>query len=307
MTLYLDVIVVTLCIVALWMGATWLVGSATRIARRTGLSDIVIGLTIVAFGTSAPELAVTIKSALSGYADISVGNVVGSNIFNLGFILGGVALISVVTTTRPMVYRDGAVLLAASLILVFFMRDLTLVRWESLTMLGLLIVYISYLFVRGEDVSDEIPQGDFSPRDIGQLLVGLALVVGGGHFLVESASNIARFAGLSEWVIGVTIVAAGTSAPEMATSFAAALRGQHGLSVGNLIGSDIFNVLGVLGIAGAIQPLQVEQSAIGSMWLVCIMVLIVMILLRTRWVLSRLEGGLLVLIALVRWILDFIG
>ena len=305
MYLLIDLGIVILCIISLWVGATWLVGSATRIARHTGLSELVIGLTIVAFGTSAPELAVTINSALNGYADISVGNVVGSNIFNLGFILGGVALISAVSISRPLVYRDGAVLFGASIVLVIFMRDLTLARWEGMVLFGLLVVYLSYLLLSGEELTDEIPEGDFSPWDVGQLIVGLVLVVGGGRFLVDAASDIARLVGLSEWVIGVTIVAAGTSAPEMATSFAAAFRGQHGLSVGSLIGSDIFNLLGVLGVAGMIQPLQVDPTAIGSVWMMSAMVLTVLVLLRTRWVLSRAEGGLLLFISIARWALDF--
>lgn len=305
MSLYVDVGIVLLCIVALWMGATWLVGAATRIARRTGLSELTIGLTIVALGTSAPELAVTIDSALNGQADISVGNVVGSNIFNLGFILGGVALFRAVATSRPLVYRDGAALFAASLILLFFLRDLTLGRWESIGMVCLLVAYVGYLFLNGEEMGDDIPEGEFKLWDIGLLVAGIALVIGGGHFLVESASAIARVAGLSEWVIGVTIVAAGTSAPELATSFAAVVRGQHGLSVGNLIGSDIFNILGVLGVAGAIQPLRVDPNAIESVLMVCLMIGLVLILMRSRWVLSRAEGALLLFVAIVRWALDF--
>ncbi|MEM7131148.1 MAG: sodium:calcium antiporter [Chloroflexota bacterium] len=307
MTLLIDIGIIILCILALWYGAIWIVGSATRIARRTGLSELIIGLTVVALGTSAPEFAVTLVSAFNGQSDISVGNIVGSNIFNLGFILGGVALVSVVKTTRPLIHRDGAALLVSSLILLFFLRDLTLSRLEGGIFVALLIGYVLYLISQGQDMGDEIPEGEFSPLDVGRLIAGLALIVGGGHFLVESASEIARFAGISEWVIGVTIVAAGTSAPEMATSLTAVLRGQHGLSAGNLIGSDLFNVLGVLGVAGMIQPLQVDAEAIESVLMLSGMILLVLLMLRSRWELSRWEGGLLVLIGVARWLFDFLG
>lgn len=307
MNLLLDIITILLCIVALWYGALWVVDAATRIARRTGLSDLVIGLTIVALGTSAPELAVTIGSALNGQADISVGNIVGSNVFNLGFILGGVALIQAIATSRPLIHRDGAALLGASLILLFFIRDLMLVRWEAAILFILLIAYIAFLFTRGADAVEEVPAGDFTPWSIAKLILGIAAVIGGGHFLVEAASDVARLAGLSEWVIGVTIVAAGTSAPEMATSFTAALRGQHGLSAGNLIGSDIFNILGVLGIAGLIRPLQVDHHAIEGIIMMGGMILLVIVLLRTRWTLSRREGALLVLVSIARWGVDLFG
>lgn len=301
MTLFADIGIVLLCILALWYGAIWLVDGATRIARRTGLSDLIIGLTIVALGTSAPELAVTIDSALSGHADISVGNIVGSNVFNLGFILGGVALIKSVATSRPLIHRDGAALFAAALILLFFVRDLAIARWEGATLFVLLICYVTYLITRGADPTDDVPEGEFSRWSIVKLVAGIALVVGGGHFLVEAASDIARIVGLSEWVIGVTIVAAGTSAPEMATSFTAAMRGQHGLSAGNLIGSDIFNILGVLGIAGIIRPLQVDPTALSGVVMMAAMILLVLVLLRSRWTLARWEGAVLILAAAARW------
>lgn len=307
MSIAIDIIIILICIVALWYGATWIVGSAARIARRTGLSELVIGLTVVALGTSAPEFAVTLVSAFNGQSDISVGNIVGSNIFNLGFILGGVAIVRSVKTTRPLIYRDGAALFVSSLLLLFFLLDLRLERWEGIIMLALLISYIVYLIRSGVHMGEEIPEGEFSSFDIVRLIGGIALVVGGGHFLVESASALARIAGISDWVIGVTIVAAGTSAPEMATSLAAVLSGKPGLSAGNLIGSDIFNVLGVLGVATLLQPLAVDPEAIESVLLLSGMILLVVILMRTRFTLSRVEGGLLVAIGVARWVFDFIG
>jgi cation:H+ antiporter len=305
----MNVLIVVATVFGLWFGGTWIVGAAARIARRLGMSELVIGLTIVAIGTSAPEFAVTVVAALEGKSDISVGNVVGSNIFNLGFILGGVALVSAIPTTRRLVMRDAGMLIVATTLLLVFLSDLRMAAWEGGTLLLVLVVYVGYLLYRRdpEDASEEIPTGAFRPWDIPQLIAGIALIVTSGHFLVESASEIARAIGLSEWVIGVTIVAAGTSAPELATSLVGALRGRHGLSIGNLIGSDLFNLLGVLGLAALIHPMTVAPSAYSSLWLLAALVVGVAVLMRTRWQLSRWEGGLLVLANSVRWVLDFAG
>jgi len=257
--LFLNILIVIAAVTGLWVGGTWIVNSAARIARKIGMSELVIGLTIVAIGTSAPEFAVTIVAALEGKSDISVGNVVGSNIFNLGFILGGVALVSAIPTTRKLVTRDGGMLIGATVLLLVFLSDLRMAAWEGVILLAVLIIYIGYLLYKreGGDIQEEIPTGEFRWRDIPFLIGGIVLIITSGHYLVESASEIARNFGLSEWVIGVTIVAAGTSAPELATSLVGVLRGRHGISIGNLIGSDLFNLLGVLGLAALIQPMSV--------------------------------------------------
>lgn len=305
--MWTEILIVIVCIAGLWVGGSWIVDAAARIARKIGMSELVIGLTIVAIGTSAPEFAVTIAAALNGQADISVGNVVGSNIFNLGFILGGVALVAGIPTSRKLVMRDGLMLIAATLLLLLFLFDLRLATWEGIVLMTVLVSYVGYLIVKrdGGDSAEELPDGDFRWLDIPALIGGIALIVTSGHFLVESASEIARHFGMSEWVIGVTIVAAGTSAPELATSLMGVLRGKHGISVGNLIGSDLFNLLGVLGLAAIISPLTVESGAMGSMILLCGLVMLVVIMLRTGWKLTRFEGGLLVAINLVRWVADF--
>ncbi|HSG43020.1 MAG TPA: calcium/sodium antiporter [Anaerolineales bacterium] len=300
-----DIAIIIASILALWWGAVWLVDSASRIAKRLGVSELIIGLTVVAMGTSAPEFAVTVGAALKGQADISVGNVVGSNIFNLGFILGGVALVRAITTSRSLVYRDGVFMIGITFLLLFFLRDLTMTRLEGAIFIALLIAYIALLIYQREASGEELPEGEFQWLDIPRLLSGLALVVGGGHFLVESASNLARTMGVSEWVIGVTIVAAGTSAPELVTSLIAVLRGHYGISAGNLIGSDIFNLLGVLGLAAVLQPMTIDPSAYSSLYILSGMVILVIVLMRTGWKLSRWEGGLLVLINIIRWVMDF--
>ena len=305
METFLDILIIAVCIVGLWQGAELVVNAATRIARKIGMSDLVIGLTVVAIGTSAPEFAVTVVAALEGQSDISVGNVVGSNIFNLGFILGGLALLKGITTTKTMVYRDGGMLIGTTILLVIFMYDLTLSRFESAILLIILVGYIGFLIYRRSESEEHVPEGEFNWLDVPKFLVGIAIIVTSGHFFVESASDLARLIGLSEWVIGVTIVAIGTSAPEIATSLVALMRGQSGMSAGNLVGSDLFNLLGVLGLAGVLHPMVVNPAAQSSILLLGGMVVLVVVMMRTGWRMSRWEGGLLILITIGRWILDF--
>ena len=305
--MFLNVVIIIASIVALAYGATFIVDSAARMARRFGVSELIIGLTIVAVGTSAPEFAVTISAAVSGQADISVSNIVGSNIFNLGFILGGVVAVRAITTTPKIVYRDGGMLIGATLILLFFMRDLQLQQWEGAVLLALLFAYLLYLYTQRDVDLEEVPDGEFRWRDVPLFALGIAMVVLGGDFLVESATEVARLLGMSDWVIGVTIVAAGTSAPEMATSLVGVLRGHSDISIGNLIGSDLFNLLGVLGLAGVIQsqPMVIDSAGLSSLMLLSGMVIFVVILMRVGWKLNRWEGVMLILINLLRWIFDF--
>lgn len=315
MSLLLDFALIVLSIVFLWKGSDLVVESAGKIAVSLGISDLVIGLTVVAVGTSAPEFAVTISAVLAGKSDISVSNVVGSNIFNLGFILGGTAWIHAVATSPKLVYRDGGFLIFTTLLLSWFLFNhstpgqISLDRWEGAILLGLLVSYLSFLFLKKETLEEEeIPHEPVKVLDWFLLVLGLAGVVGGGDLLVESASSVARGFGVSEWVIGVTIVAAGTSAPELATSLTAAIKNRHGMAVGNLIGSDLFNLLGVLGLAGVLkETLIVSEAAKGSMMMLVAMVIVVVIFMRTGWRVSRAEGAFLVIVNLVRWVFDFMS
>ena len=305
--MFLNVLIIIVSIVGLAYGATFIVDSAARMARHFGVSELIIGLTIVAVGTSAPEFAVTISAAVSGQADISVSNIVGSNIFNLGFILGGVVAVRAITTTHKIVYRDGGMLAGATLILLFFMRDLQLQQWEGGVLLALLFAYLLYLYTQRDVDLEEVPDGEFRWIDVPLFALGIGMVLIGGYYLVDSATEVARMLGLSEWVIGVTIVAAGTSAPEMATSLVGVLRGHSDISIGNLIGSDLFNLLGVLGLAGLVQtsPMVIDSAGLSSLMLLSGMVIFVVILMRVGWKLNRWEGVMLILINLLRWIFDF--
>ncbi|SFG11071.1 cation:H+ antiporter [Halopelagius inordinatus] len=298
-------------VLGLWVGARLLVDSAVRLARSVGLSELTIGLTIVALGTSMPELVVTTDAALNGLGDIAVGNIVGSNIYNLAFVLGVVSAVRFVPVERSLVRRDGVALLLATLLGVATLLDLTVTRVEGAVLVGSLVVYTAVLFRTSEDAasepSEERATADasdapaFRKQDGAMLAAGLAVVLVSGHFLVESASAIARVVGLSEWVIGETIVAAGTSTPEFAVSIVAIRRGSVGVSVGNVVGSDIFNLLGAMGLGALIRPLTVSATAVESTaWLVAVVVVVVAAMWSGRKV-SRLEGVLLAVSEVVRW------
>ena len=300
-----DIVILLVSIIVIGKGAVWLVDAAARVAKHFGISELVIGLTVVAFGTSAPEFGVTILAAIRGMGDISVGNIVGSNIFNLGFILGGTAIIHSLKTNRTIVFRDGIFLLFGGILLSVFLWDLTLNKIEGIILFTLLILYLLYLYFNKETIETEEPTHAMYRWDPILLFVGIGLVIVGSHFLVESAVNIARFMGVSDWVIGATIIAAGTSAPEFATSLTAAMKSRYGMSVGNLIGSDIFNLFGVLGIAGIMRNLSVGHDAHINLIILSFMIAVVLIFMRTGWVVSRKEGIILVMIGLLRWIYSF--
>ncbi|MBH09446.1 MAG: conjugal transfer protein TraR [Candidatus Marinimicrobia bacterium] len=311
LAIILDFIIVIVSILMLWKGADWLVDSSAEIAHSLKISDLIIGLTVVAFGTSAPEFAVTISAAVSGQSQISIGNVIGSNIFNLGFILGGTALIRPISTSPKIFNRDGLFLLISTTI-IFFMffgfdgwtPDDNYSIIEGSFLFLLLISYIIFLFIK-KDLVEEVHPHNATWKTYILFIIGLISIVAGGHLMVTHASNIARYWGVSDWIIAVTIVAAGTSAPELATSITAAIKGRHGIALGNLIGSDLFNLLGVLGLAGIINPTIIQEEIYMSVFNLIMMVGLVLFMIRTNWQISRIQGGTLVLINLIRWYFDF--
>lgn len=308
MNIIIETIILVVCFIVMCQGAGWLVDSSARIARRLGVSNLVIGLTIVAFGTSAPELCVSISAAIRGAGDISIGNVIGSNIFNIGIILGGVAIIRNLKTDDQMIHRDGFFLMVVTLVAVAMLWDLRLSRFEGMVLFLLLLFYLGNLY-SSRAISPEMELGadNFRVRDIFLLILSTAMLIGSSHFLVNSACNLARAFGCSEWLIGATIVAAGTSLPEMVTSIVAAIRGNSGISIGNLIGSDIFNVLGVLGLAGIVREMPIEASARISLLVYPFMVGIALAFLRTEWKLTRRESIILVLFGIARWVYSIIA
>lgn len=306
-----DIITFLAAALLLWFGANWIVASAALIARKFNVSELVIGLTIVALGTSAPEFLVTINAAMRGHNDISLSNVVGSNIFNLGFILGLMAMIKPLVSNKTIVYRDGLLLFltTAGILLVSMTGELGHVFGGAL--MAMLIGYLVYLGMKRENVGDEELEdleGKTANWTHGVVLVaGFVSIAAGGHLMVTAATSIASSLGVSSWVIGVTIVAAGTSLPELVTCLAASIKGKNEMLLGNLIGSDFFNFAGVLGLTCLLKPLPVSAEASSGLIVLVGMVGLVLIMLRTGWRVSRLEGALLVTINLVRWGRDFMA
>ena len=256
---------------ALVLGAELLVRGASRLALAFGISPLVVGLTVVAFGTSTPELAVSVQSAWAGQVDIALGNVIGSNIFNVLFILGASALIVPLTVHQQVIRQEVPIMIGASLLLWVLATDGGIARWEGLLLTALVVGYTLLLIrqsrretaatqaaVDAEYAEAFVPAGtdwrDHWGVQLLLILAGLALLVLGARWLVEAAVNFARVLGVSETVIGLTIVAVGTSLPEVATSIMAAIRGERDIAVGNVVGSNIFNLLGIGGIAALVTP-----------------------------------------------------
>jgi cation:H+ antiporter len=302
MQIFLHSLIIIASCGALWLGANWLVDSAARIARKFGISDLVIGLTVVAFGTSAPEFAVTVGAAIDGHSDMAMGNVIGSNVFNIGFILGIVAIFMRVIIKQTLVWRDGMVLLVTMGLLLIFLWNGKLDRWEGILFVVGLACYLLFLFWKKEvAIEEEFSHAPATWKDGPLFLIGLVLIVGGGEFLKNSAIVIARDLGMSEFLISMTVVAAGTSVPELAISMIAIIKKFHGISAGNLIGSNIFNTLGVLGVAGAIKPLSVGSGEVSIIAAQLGLTAIVLVFMKTGHRLVRSEGIALLIISCCIW------
>lgn len=254
-------------------GAEILVKGATRFALSAGISPLVTGLTVVAFGTSSPELAVSIKSALDNSAGIAMGNIVGSNIFNILFILGVSALIAPLTVSQQLIRFDVPILIIASVLVLIFALDGNINRNEGMILFAGLILYTGFLILQSRGESSEVREeyekkfGTAKSRtpaavciNLVLIMVGLGLLVLGSNILVDGAVAIARTLHVSELVIGMTIIAVGTSLPEVLTSIVASLHGERDIAVGNVIGSNLFNILCVLGIAAAVAPAGIAVS-----------------------------------------------
>jgi cation:H+ antiporter len=300
---------IALSMLLLAKGADWTVDASISIARRLRMSEEVVGATLVAFGTSAPEMVVTIVAALEGKPDISVGNVVGSNIFNLGVIMGGVALVWGMPVSRRIARRDMRFLAITSLVMLVFTWNLRLARPEGALMLAALLVYVTYLIRRGETpLERELDPTEHAPATVRHFvlfILGLAGIIGGAQLLVWGASELARGAGIPEWAIATTIVAGGTSLPELVTAVVAARRGHTGVMAGMLIGSDLFNVLGVLGLAALLTPLAIEPPALqGVAGMLAMNVMLLVFMWRSE-ALGRTQGTALLAMAAARWIADF--
>lgn len=267
------------------LGADWLVNGASSIARRAGISEFVIGLTIVGFGTSCPELVVSLSGAIEGNSDISVGNVVGSNIFNVLFILGLTAMVLPVGMTDKNRRIDIPITLGVTILLVILgitgsMSGPGISRWEGVLMLLVFSAYLFYCFKSdSKDEFSETQQATLSiTKSIALTLSGLAGLIFGGDLFVDSATALARQIGVSDKFIAVTILAGGTSLPELATSLVAAIKGKEQLALGNILGSNVFNAMMILGLSSVITPLS-----FASMTIVDIITLVLSAVLLLIW------------------------
>lgn len=269
----ITLVLFILGLVLLVLGAEWMVRGASRLAITIGISPLVVGLTVVAFGTSAPELAVTVSSAMQGTPDIALGNVVGSNICNILLILGLTALIAPLTVAQRLVRLDVPLLIIASVTMIAMAWDGLINRLDGMILFAGVLIYTIYAIVQSRreqrKVQDEYER-EYGQKtgsalfNLGLIAVGLVLLVVGANWLVEGAVAAARWLGVSELVIGLTVIAIGTSLPEVAASIVASIRGERDIAVGNVVGSSLFNILAVMGLTATVAPsgIPVDPAAL---------------------------------------------
>lgn len=307
--------------VLLYFGAEWLVKGSSSLARSLGVTPIVIGLTVVAFGTSAPELVVSLISSIKAKSMIAVGNVVGSNICNIALVLGLAAMFQPITSDKSVVRRDIPIMLAISVYLLLLSLDSKLGRVEGATLFAGIILYTFFNYFiamkQSKQVSgaatlsiaaevEEIGYVTSRRSQILLILIGIMGVVGGAQIVVESAVKIMQILGVGEKFIGLTIVAFGTSLPELATSVVAALRKEMDISIGNLVGSNVFNIMSVLGAASLVRPIPIPGGFFKSGLVIDYLVMMLTsflpwLLMRRTYTVTR-QGGLLLFLCYAGYI-----
>jgi cation:H+ antiporter len=309
-----NILLIIAGLVLLIWGADRFVHGAAATARNLGIAPLMIGLTVVAFATSAPEILVSVVAALQGEPGLAFGNAIGSNIVNIGLVLGMTAMIRTIRLESATLRREMPALLAVSLLTVSLFLDTFLSRIDGIVMLtGLVIVmvWLARLGLRSADndpiamdYDAEIPTDVSMPMAVVWLIVGLGTLLIGAELLVDGAIGIAKMLGVSEVVIGITIVAFGTSLPELAVSLASALKGEYGLAIGNIVGSNIFNLLAVIGVAATIEPAALAPSVLSLHIFVMVAFTLVLFAMTYDYdgkaQLSRLEG-LALLIAFIAY------
>lgn len=300
MEVVVQMILLVIGFVLLVKGADWFVEGASRVAERFGIPQLVIGLTIVAMGTSLPEAAVSVSAALKGSAEITIGNILGSNILNVLLILGLTAVITPVAVQKSTIkYEIPYVVVVSAVLMGIGYADGVVGRLDGVILWILFIMYLLYLLKMaksGADVIEEIP-GDGKPMPVWKMLVmivaGAAMIVLGSNLAVDAASGLARIFGMSERLIGLTIVAFGTSLPELVTSVTAAIKGKADIAVGNIVGSNIFNILFVVGTSALITPVVYASSfLVDSIAAIAVGIILWLLVLRKQK-LDRLGGAIL--------------
>ncbi|RHR58313.1 calcium/sodium antiporter [Parabacteroides sp. AF17-28] len=293
-----------LSLVALYIGAGWLVQGSSDLALKAKISPLVIGLTIVAFGTSAPELVVSLNAALKGEGEIAIGNILGSNIFNIGIILGISATIYPLQAKKQLLRIDIPVMLIATILLTIFFWNGELGRMEGSFFLAGIILYtifsLYYSRKHGEEPNLELEE---QPRhwafDTLEIVGGLVVLIFASHLLVENAVSIAREVGLSEAVIGLTIIAAGTSMPELATTIVAASKGKTDIAIGNIVGSNLFNILAIAGSCSLVQPIVAKNVNYIDLLVMLAISLLLLPLVKSGQKITRTEGLVLVIVYII--------
>lgn len=293
-----------LSLVALYIGAGWLVQGSSALALKAKISPLVIGLTIVAFGTSSPELAVSLDAALNGQGDIAIGNIVGSNIFNIGIILGISATICPLQVKKQLLRIDIPVMLIATILLTLLFWNGTLGRTEGFFFLTGIIIYtlfsLFYSRKHGEGPNLELEE---QPKhwaiDTLAIIGGLVVLVFASRLLVNNAVSIAKELGLSEAVIGLTIVAAGTSMPELATSIVAAFKRKTDIAIGNIVGSNLFNILAIAGSCSLIHPIEAKNVNYIDLLVMLAISALLLPLVKSGHKISRAEGFVLIVLYVI--------
>jgi cation:H+ antiporter len=303
----------TLGFLLLYFGAAWLVKGASALARRLGISSIVIGLTVVAFGTSAPEMVVSVLSSVRDKSMIAVGNAVGSNICNIALVLGAAAFLTPLTSSRSVIRRDIPLMLGISVLLFLLSLNSHLGRGEGIILFAGLLLYSFYNYRLSKHEQTETTDGPAGEgaasslaSQLGLTFFGIAGVLAGAQVLIDSALAIMKNFGVNEKFIGLTVVALGTSLPELATSIVAAIKKEMDISIGNLIGSNVFNILGVVGLAALVRPIPIPGGFFGSGLFIDYLVMIAIsflpwLFLRKKLRLNR-AGGAILLVCYVGYI-----
>ncbi|MCC3864166.1 calcium/sodium antiporter [Terrisporobacter petrolearius] len=295
-------------------GADFFVEGSSSIAKKFKIPSLIIGLTIVAFGTSAPEAAVSITAAIRGQNEMAIANVVGSNIFNILFVVGVTAMIKPIYVQKSTILKEFPFLLLSSIVLAILAYDVwfqgynenILTRADGLIFLALFIIFIYYLIDMAINSNDETSEENYKVMPLSKSILlsigGLLGIIIGGNFVVNSASDIAMSLGMSENLVGLTIVAIGTSLPELATSIVAAKKGESDIAIGNAVGSNIFNILFVLGVSSCISNVPVQAEAFTDMFVMIVSTIIVYILAISNRKINKVEGIIISLLYIAYFI-----
>ncbi len=300
----MDLLFIVSGLILLVLGGNWLLKSAVGLSLRLNISKLIVGLTVVSIATSLPELIVSVQAALDGFPDIAIGNVIGSNIGNIGLVLGIVLLINAVQVDKSFFAIDWPTkMIASSLLLVFLIMDGKLSRGESFVFITLLVLYLIYLVKQNKKIVVDIPEIKEEAMSYIKIVIFLAIggfaLWAGSELLVKGAVSLAKSIGVSERIIAVTIVSVGTSIPELVSSIIASIKKENDISIGNIIGSNIFNIFGVLGITAVIKPIEnIDPRMLNQdiYWMLGFgLLLLPLVLLPKRGSLSLKEGVLLLI------------